>query len=336
MALTFSVCQLRPGSANFTRKSTGALEKTIRSHQIVFEVIANGITDPSEVDEVMAGQAAGLPTVGTSVYSDKQTGQIFPYFFCDSKSVTRDLSNAFRFEVRCTYKDEEDGDAQDTPADPEDLCPIITFSSGEVQKTAWDAYYNGTTARKAFFLPTGDKYDAPLLKRVGTLIVSHTQYENAFNELTFASRIMKTNSDIYRGYDPGHAMITSISWSAVKIPVTPSGFINTNKVSYTIECLDWEYNTLTETATQADDVSSDLAGHHELRVRSSDRFLANADDLDSIVSNVSAFPDDIGPCLIKKNGLRFPKAVQGSLAEAPPVDKWLPQETTSFSFLRSC
>lgn len=336
MALTFQVCQLRQGSATLRRESTGALEKTQRTHQTSWEVIATGIADPSEVDEVMAAQATGLPSIGSSVYVDKQTGQVYPYFFCDSKSATRDPSNGYRFEVRCTYKDDSgDEDPQDPPADPENLCPVISFSSGDSQSTAWGAVLNDGSS-KPFRLPTGDPYEQALTERIGVLTVSHTQYENTFNESVFQSRIMKVNSDTYRGYAAGGAMVTSINWSLVNVPISAGGFVSSYKVQYTIECLARTYKTLTDTATLPTHVTTETAGHHVLRVRSSDRFLTAANDLSTVVSNVSANPDDIGPCFIKPDGTRYVNAVQGTQADAPPIDRWMPQEEISFSFLRSC
>lgn len=336
MALTFSVCQLRQGAATLRRESTGALEKTVKTHQTSWEVIASGINDPSEVDEVMAAQASGLPTLGSSVYVDKDTGQVFPYFFCDSKSATRDPSNGFRFEVRVTYKDESGEDSpQDAPADPENLCPVISFSSGDMQNTAWDAVLNGVSS-KPFRLPTGDEYDQALTERMGILTVSHTQYENSFDEDDFKDRIMKVNDNTYRGYAAGGAMITAISWSRVDVPVSGGGTVSSFKVQYTIECVERSYKTLTDTATLPTHVETRTAGHHELRIRASDRFLTAPNDLGTAVSNLSANPDDIGPCFVKPDGTRYPNAVQGTLAQAPPIDRWMPQAEIPFTFLRSC
>jgi len=323
---------MRPGSASFRKESTGALERVVKTLQTTWQVTASGIADPSEVDEIQAGTAAGLPSVNNSVYSDPTTGQIFPYFFCTSKQVTRDPGNGFVFNVTCDYKDElGDETPQDPPTDPENLCPVVTFGSGEEMSTAWSGKLI-PGGDGAIALPTGDLYDQAVLQRVGSLTVSHTQYENAFSEADFRARIMHVNSGDYRGYSAGHAMITGITWSKVLVPIAPSGTFLSNKVQYTISCINKTYLTMDDFGVP----TTETAGHHHLRIRSGDRFLLEAGNMDSIVSNSSKHPDAIGPCFLKTDGTRHLEENQGKNASAPPIDQWEVQPRVSFSFLREC
>jgi len=330
MALTFDVCQLRPGSASFRKETTTALEKVVKTFQTTWEVIASGISDPSGVDEILAGNATGLPSVNNSVYSDPVSGQLYPYFFCTNKSVRRDPSNAYRFEVTCDYKDDSgDENPQDEQTDAENYCPVVSFSSAEQTQTAWSGSTNGST--RAITLPTGDFYDQAVLEKAGVLTVTHTQYENVFSEADFRVRIMHVNSAVYRGYDPGHALITGISWSKVRVPIAPNTTMLSNKVTYSIACVNKTYQYMDNGGL----VQTDDWGWHQLRIRSGDRFLLNGGDMDSIVSNSSKFPDSIGPCFLKEDGTRHVK--QGKEAPAAPIDKWQVQPNTNFgTFLREC
>ena len=336
MALTYEVCQLRPGSATLQRQTTGALEKTVKTHQTTWEVVANGISDPSEVDEIMAAQAPGLPTLGSSVYVDKQTGQVFPFFFCDSKSVTRDGSNAFRFEVRCTYKD-QDGDEQpqDPPDDPENLCPVVTFSSEEAQETVWNAdnVCPDATSQEAVLLPTGEFYDAAVVRRKGALIVTHKQYENVFSEADFRARIFHVNSALYRGYDAGHAIITGITWSKVQVPVVGNTTVASNLVTYTINCVDTQTRTIENDGTPV----TMKIGHHVIRIREDTQYLEDATDAGSKVSYNLKFPNTIGRCFLQTNGEKHDQAQQIPEGTIAPLDKWKVQPDINFaSFLREC
>ena len=334
MALTLTVCQLRAGGASFRKETSSVFERIIKTHTTTWEVIASGITDPSDVDEVMAGSAAGLPSIGNSVYIDKETGQIFPYFFCDSKQVERDSTNAFRFEVTVGYKDElGDDDPQDRPDNAEDLCPVVTFSSGEKQQTAW----NGTNTTPngqggAILLPTGEFYEQAVTRRSGELIVNHTQYENTFNEATFRARIFHVNSGSYRGYGAGHAMITGITWQKALIPINPNTTMSSNKVSYTISCV----NTVTKTLNDQGQPDPLEVGHHHLRIRQSHDYLAEANNPASKIAYNTTFPNAIGKCFLKTTGEKHDKDNQMPKASVAPLDKWLVQPKVSFGFLREC
>ena len=336
MALSLQVCQLRAGNASYTKEGTGALEKVVKTLQTTWEVIASGISDPSGVNELIAGSASGLPSVNNSVYVDPISGQIYPYFFCTNKTIRRDTTNAYRFEVTCSYKDESgDETPQDPPADPENLCPVVSFSSGETAQTAWSGNVerNGAaSAGAAAFLPTGDSYNSAILEKVGEMIVTHSQYENAFDEDDFRDRIMSVNSTTYRGYSAGGAMITGISWGAVNIPVSGGGYYTSIKVQYTIRCVEKTYNDLDDAGAP----QTRTAGHHILMVRAGDTFLQIPNDLGSRVANSSKFPDSIGPCLLKSDGTRHDNANQGGNAAAAPIDQWMVQDSISFAFLRTC
>lgn len=336
MALTFQVCQLRQGAATLRRESTGALEKTVKTHQTSWEVVANGISDPSEVDEVMAAQAAGLPTLGSSVYIDKQTGQVFPYFFCDSKSATRDPSNGYRFEVRVTYKDQDgDENPQTPPADAENYCPVVTFSSGEFQSTAWngDNVCPDAPAQESITLPTGEFYDQAVTRKTGELVVTHKQYENVFDEDDFKARIFHVNEGDYRGYPGGHAMITGITWSKTQVPITGGITMASNLVTYTISCIEGTTKTL-------DDGGSAVTmkiGHHAIRIREDTQYLAVAGEPASKLSYNTRFPNTVSRCFLKSNGTKHAEANQiGGGGLVAPLDKWLVQPKLSFAFLREC
>jgi len=335
MALTYDVCQLRPGTATLRRQSTGALERTIKTHQTTWEVIAKGIADPSEVDEVMAAQAFGLPTLGSSVYVDKQTGQVYPYFFCTSKTATRDRTNAYRFEVQCVYKDEEgDESPQDKPSDPENLCPVVTFSSEEAGETAWngDNVCPDTPTQKAILLPTGEFYDSAVVRRKGALIVTHKQYENVFSEADFRARIFHVNTGDYRGYPGGHALITGITWSKVQVPVIGDITVASNLVTYTINCVE----TSTLTLLDNGNTTSMKIGHHAVRIREDTQYLEVANDAGSKVSYNTKFPNTIGRCFLKTTGEKHDQDKQTPEGSVAPLDKWRVQPDISFSFLREC
>lgn len=336
MALTFSVCQLRQGAATLKRESTGALEKTVKTHQTSWEVVANGISDPSEVDEVMAAQAAGLPTLGSSVYVDKQTGQVFPYFFCDSKSATRDPSNGFRFEVRVTYKDQDgDENPQTPPADAENYCPVVTFGSEEAQETAWngDNVCPDNSLQQAILLPTGEFYDQAVVRRAGALVVTHKQYENVFSEADFRARIYHVNSAEYRGFPAGHALITGITWSKVQVPIVGNVTMPSNLVTYTINCVTTTTRTLKDDGT---DVLMEI-GHHAIRIREDTQYLENANDAASKVSYNTKFPNTVARCFLKTTGEKHDQAQQIPEGKVAPLDKWQVQPDENFaSFLREC
>lgn len=333
MAVTYEVCQLRGGGATFKKERTGALEKIIKTHTTKWSVLASGIADPSEVDEVMAGNAPGLPSLDSSVYSDKETGQIFPYFNLRKKTVRRDDSNAYRFVVDLEYSDESgEQEPQDKPDNPEDLCPQVSYSSEEKAYTLWSDY-----AGDPVLLPTGNFHGEAVLGSAPVIVITHKQYENSFDVDDQRDLLFKTNSVDFAGYGPNHALITAINWQPVNVPVNdpndPDATFATNEVTYTIKCVEFPYEYLD---SDSETVETKQVGWEVIRPLIDTSFLKAANDITTRKDFVPKDGNSIGNCYIKEDGTAHQATNQPGYGVAPPAKFYLKYPNTPFNFLRSC
>ncbi len=233
MALTFEVCRTRTSSASISMEDNAVDAKENKSQTIEFLVIASGIDDPFDVTEISAMRANGVPLLRQSVYVDPD-GTVFPYFACMSKSATRNPSNPYVFNVTCDYEDTSGEEGQDLQSDPENYAPTIKWDVKSRQRVSWvDA--NG----KAYVMPTGSKYKTPLKLDYPCLVATITQFENTFSKTALKDRYLKTNAEAWQGIPIGAALVTSIKYTEVMVPVGGAGVITgyapAYKVTYIIE-----------------------------------------------------------------------------------------------------
>ena len=333
MAISYDVCQIRGGSATIGLDGTGGSASVSKTWSTEWQVYVEGVADPSAVDEVMVLNAPGLPRLGTSVYADSQSGQIFPYFSVRNKTATRDEDNAYRFVVTVEYNDESgEEESQEKPADPENIGPTTKISSGSQSATAWDDQY-----KVGCILPTGTLYSQAITRQVGQINFQHTQYENNFTQAKFTDRLFKANSQTWNGFPAHHALITNISWDPnVEVPIIsdPPVTATSNRVTYTISCVDYKVLRLKDNDQSTETIR---VGHGALRLLVDDHFLNDANDIKTRMSFNSLNPGAIGKAYLNEDGTLHPvqagQKVDGKLP--PPPMRWHPiQNITPFTFLR--
>jgi len=327
MPVTFNVCQTKTGSASFSKESNKALEKIKKTHTIEFLVEAVGASDPSGVDEIMVGNAPGIPSLATSVYQDPETGNIFPYFSAKSKEVTRLDGNGFWFKVVVKYDDETGEEQNQTPPnDPEDIPSTSTWSTGERTETAWD-----TTDGEPCLLPTRTLYSVPTVRRVPVLIGTFTQFENTFDDSDLYDRLYKCNSQPWTPdaitWAPHEALITDIKYESAVVPIAGGITMNSNKVTYTIECVSYSIKDLDDD----EQIYVIKVGHEAVRIRADTRYLDGGDPK-KVKLALAGNHMGLTSVYLKKNGEPFPAANQGGI---PPHDILKLQSEKSFSFLRT-
>lgn len=276
MPITYEVCKGRTGTATFSRQSNKALEKIKKTWSVNWLVKAIGATDPSEVDEIMVANAPGLPSITNSIYVDPENGQIFPYFSAKSKSVTRRADNAYWFDVEIQYNDDTgEEQSQSPPNDAQDIEPNLVWTSSERLETAWE-----DQKQEPCLQPTGTLYAAPCVRRIPVLVCTFTQFENVFNDTLMQHRLYSCNSNSWTPesitWGRHQAMITDISYEEVRVPIVGNITMPSHKVTYKIECVEYQIKSLEGDSGNASVKSVDV-GHEQVRIRADSRYLQGGD-----------------------------------------------------------
>ena len=330
MAINYTVRQLRGGQASFSQ-DLGSTDPTKQiTWDTTWEVLFTGLSDPSDVTEMDAGNVNGLPLLGSDVFVSPLTGFVLPFCIVNKVSCSRDTENANRFLVDIGYKNITGGQQQpgaEAPAaDPQDYKPTIAWAAGGMDVTAWaEAKSSGS---KACLLPTGNLYAQPCIRKVPTYTATVTQYENNFSFTALKDRMFKCNKRKWKGFGIYCAMITAIKWDYVRVPIA-GGFRNSYRVSYTIDCKDYVIQNLTDAGTVS---TLTHVGHEAARLRTDGVANTIADDP---TSAKPVKPKDFDHALevyLKTDGTVHAPANQKG---PPPVDLLELQEKIDFSFLRA-
>jgi len=327
MPASYNVCQSRSGSASFSKESNDALEKIKKTMSVEYLVEVTGISDPSEVDPIMVGNAPGIPSLANSIYVDPENGNIFPYFSAKSKTVERMDENGFWFTVTVEYDDETGEEQNQTPPnDPEDIPATLTWTSSEKVQTAWS-----TTDGNKCLLPTRTYYSVPTTRKVPVLTATLTQFENTFNDSLMYGRLYHCNSDSWtpgtKNWGAYQAMITDIKYESARVPVVGGITIPSNKVTYTIECVKYTVKNLKEDGNPEDKT----VGHEQVRIRADSRFLDGGGNGNVKVA-LAGKHMGLSSIYLKADGTPFPLDKQGGI---PPHDFLKTQPVTGFNvFLR--
>lgn len=274
MPAIYTICKTRTGRASFSKANNKALEKIKKTWSVEYQVEVTGVSDPSEVDEVMVGNAPGIPSLASTIYVDPETGNIFPYFTAKNKTVERDSDNALFFKVTVEYNDETGEETNQTPpADAESIAPSLTWSVSERLETAWvDSQGN------PILLPTGTLFVQPVVRKIPVLTATITQFENVFDDDDLYDRLYHCNSATWtpgvRSWGPHKAMITDIQYESAVVPIVGDVTMNSNKVTYKIECMDYDIENLLNAGGGTETLS---IGHESVRIRSDSRYLQGGD-----------------------------------------------------------
>lgn len=237
MALWKTVCRTRDGSAALSLSSDKINATEVRSWSPNYLALADDSADPNTLSEIDAMRAPGIPVLKRDVFVNEE-GLIFPYFSCKSKSCERDTENPLLFRISCDFEDDSGDDGQELEPDPEDYSPSIRWSIKSRQRSSW-VDVDG----EPYLLPTGTKYRNPLMLDYACRVAQVTQLENTFSAAIMKQRMLKLNTTAWNGIAAGEALIVSISYEEVEIPVGIgyiTGYQTAYRVKYTIEENDLE------------------------------------------------------------------------------------------------
>lgn len=336
MPTPLRVKQLRAESAGFQldRQSTTTLVKVNweTSWEVVYD--PDDVTDPSDLNAVIAGAESGLPIVGGSIFYDESSNLILPYVVASNKNVQRDEQNAYRFLVSVSYEQAEGGGQSNTPiappADAEDIATGITWSVRDHSVTSWSEDDTVTLpAAKKCLLPTGSLYANQTTKDTGMLVAKVVQYENTFTLAKVKERLKACNENTWESYIKYGAKIEHIQWRTVTVPIAGPSTMTSYLVEYTVACKEYKIKHLKDDGN----VEDKTIGWEEPRIRADAYFNTAADDPTSRSIAVPKTPGDAMELYLKSTGIPHVKANQAGI---PPYDFLRLQPIIDFDdFLRN-
>ena len=186
-----------------------------------------------DVSDVEIGCLPSLPVVNRSTWVSPDGQSFMPFAVCRSKSVSRNSSNPFLFEVSCDYETgENDGEqcALEPPTNLTDITPQVTANIGSYDRALY-MDKDGTQCWQ--YEGTETPFGAPVMEKIPTLQLVVEQFEASVTYEQMLERSFKVNSGTYRSKDAGLWLIGAVQ--AVEQTVQLSGGeTNAVKVTYPI------------------------------------------------------------------------------------------------------
>jgi hypothetical protein len=330
------VCRTRDGSASLGLSSDKIDARETRSWNPNYLVLAEDTEDPNSITEIDAMRAQGIPVLKRDVFVSED-GLIFPYFSCKAKSCERDSDNPLLFRISCDFEDESGDDGQDVQENPEDYLPSIRWSIKSRQRSSWvDA------EGEPYILPTGSKYRNPLMLDYACRVAEVTQIEAVFSASIMKDRMLRLNTAAWNGIGASEALITSITYEEVEVPVGIGyiqNYVTAYRVKYSIEENDLVVKAGSGLNANINDNVNDAGASKDVAV--------GWDQMRSRIDSICKMPDgtlrtatSINPVLtsvyLQANGLYWHGPVSSNFPTMPPpIDTYKVYETTNFaSFLR--
>ncbi len=337
MANWKTVCRTRDGSASLGLSSDKIDATETRSWNPNYIALAEDTEDPNTLSEVDAMRAPGIPVLKRDVFVSEDN-LIFPYFSCKSKSCERDPDNPLLFRISCDFEDDSGDDGQGVQEDPEDYNPSIRWSIKSRQRSSW-VDVDG----KPYILPTGSKYKNPLMLDYACRVAQVTQLENSFDAATMKQRMLKLNTAAWNGISAGEALITSITYEEVEVPVG-IGYISTYetayRVTYSIEENDLEVKAGSGLNANVNDNVNDAGASVDVAV-GWDQMRSRIDSIcktrpNGPIRTATSVNPILTSVYIQSNGVYWHGPVSTNFATMPPpVDTYKVYDEINFgSFLR--
>ena len=196
-------------------------------------LVLTSATDFHDVNEVEVGCLSSLPVVNRSTWASPDGGLYMPFAVCRSKSVSRNSSNPFLFEVTCEY---ETGDsageqcASVPPATISEIAPVVTANIGSYDR----AMYTDKDGKQCWqFEGTGTPFSNPVMEKIPTLQLVIEQFEASITFEQMLERSFKTNSSTYRNKGAGLWMIGTVKAVEQTVQLA-GGEANVVKVTYPV------------------------------------------------------------------------------------------------------
>ena len=247
MAITSTVCQLRSTSYTASANNAGGMKSATigfsKRFLVEFKDDADDDFQGSQVTELNAAYANGIPLVNYHTWYDPNTGLGYPLAVCNSKTVTRLENNSAAFYVDVTFQTESSGsssqgngpdkeDPEDVPTEPpadvSDISAKVTRAIQGREIVLYEAPAYGsnnnfvgnisTRLIPSFNGKLRDMFDAPVTRTKPLLNITITQFEDEFTNQTMMDRCFKVNGAAWAGFVSKSCMITHIN--AVKQSVT--------------------------------------------------------------------------------------------------------------------
>lgn len=339
MSISYEVKRLRAGSGDSQLSEQNGERKVVRTLEEQYIVIIDeDSTDANVPDPVSVGKFDGVPQVGGWSYYDAVNNIYYPNFTCQSVSVERDEQNAFIYNVTASYADESnDQSGQSVQSDPENYNPTINWSLESKGVTRYNARrrrIGEDVGNQEIKLPTRNFYDglAPV-EHVPVYIATVEQIENSLDLTALGERYKKINDTSWYGFGKYQAIVDNISYENAKIPVLIGSEVvyqNAYKVKYTIKCMD---HTITSIDDDGSEATLDAAWGYDL-IRVDDWVMELNDDGDLVPQPIMLNENSTRPATayLKTDGTAHAETTQNN--KPPPIDQFITQGTSDFSFLR--
>ncbi len=206
--------------------------------------------NPSKVSDVHAAYAPGIPIVNYHSWYDAGANIGMPLALCNSKTVKRKEANGAVFEVTCKFQTEagKQGQSQEVeeqsgatepeppPTNVTNIKPVVTRSVvgrdivlheapayGYDNQPVFSAAGGAALSIQTKYLPcTGidedgneidikNEINQPITRKQPMLQLTVTQFEDSFTDANLLDRCFKVNTQPFRGFQAGSAMITAIN-----------------------------------------------------------------------------------------------------------------------------
>jgi len=226
---------------------------------------------PWKVTDAHAAYAPGIPMVNYHSWYDPDANIGMPLAVCNSKNVKRKEQNGTIFEVTCRFQTEpgKQGQSQEVENDPDnpepeeppasvsDIDPIVTrsvvgrdivlheapaygYDNNPVFETVpgvadviTTRYLPCTALENGQLVEIKNEINQPITRKQPMLQLTVTQFEDTFTDANLLERCYKVNTQTFRGFQAGAAMITSINSVAQSIQMA-NGPEEKYRVTYNI------------------------------------------------------------------------------------------------------
>lgn len=189
--------------------------------------------DFHDVNEVQVGCLSSLPVVNRSTWVSPDGLMFMPFAVCRSKSVSRNSSNPFLFEVSCEYETgDSDGEqcAAVPPTTIDEIAPQVTANVGSYDRVL----YTDKAGKQCWqFEGTGTPFSNPVMEKIPTLQLVIEQFEASITYEQMLERSFKTNSSTYRNKGKGLWLIGAVKAVEQTVQLA-GGEANVVKVTYPV------------------------------------------------------------------------------------------------------
>lgn len=245
----YSVSKSRSQRMTFSSTGDNNVGVSATWHQeYCVDVTGSDIATHSAYDVL---NAPGIPIVGKTTYT---TGtKILPYVVCRDKTAQQNPKKLSRWTVKTKFSTppsrsggsgaggatEAENAPIAVPAAITDISPVQSVSLGQIQKVLYfenaaNALAVGRPPRDCALTPTGNWWSQPVMQKLPTFRLKHTQYEARIEYETMLERKFKINENEWNSKPAFMWLISDVEATEVEVELI-AGTTTAAMVTYTID-----------------------------------------------------------------------------------------------------